>query len=598
MDKRGRIGQLFTCFILLESCTASILRSSAVGAWTDKQTTPSYVLDFQELEQGTFKHRGLPLPEVVHYKESGNGYTKQSPLYSMQEAIRKAEKQNSTYAFRAGQVFILPVSTTMECIINLTTQFFVVFTALTIVTTLNWLKAIKGEFEEKCLRNVAETVALVPMLCILFFAARMRAVQLSGSAQEEGHLPQPWVKISMRVCTWSMLLLTALEFVCTAQWGEMWESVVKKQGASICGKLCLFVRHLVLGMVYICILAIIIGICVMDSPAGVWAHGKGPDVSPAVICTIALSILYFAVYLAYASAKTVSESGLWGQARRFGTGQEMLRGARDTVACAPMLCVLFITVRIRALKLDSHDGNPQPWVQVLFYVCLVSVSLQTLISVLESLLGLDESIDGPQIAGGRASATGVKWLIAALQLLAFLALYVSVCAIIVGVCYVSAPVPTAIQCTMLLAGLYFVVYAVYWIVEMHFRFRSQPSHVVDWDFIAAMKKHTGSQAKPDEQPVDCCPMFSILFLGTLLRAMQLTDGRGQAQRWCQDFQMLATWSIVVLALVRIASVWKRPTQTITTACTVIQYLCLLLLYSSAVAIVVALFTMTSETAMG
>ena len=42
---------------------------------------------------------------------------------------------------------------------------------------------------------------------------------------------------------------------------------------------------------------------------------------------------------------------------------------------APMLCVLFIGARMRALQIDPVNGNPQKWAQTCFYICAYSVRL-------------------------------------------------------------------------------------------------------------------------------------------------------------------------------------------------------------------------------
>ena len=52
-----------------------------------------------------------------------------------------------------------------------------------------------------------------------------------------------------------------------------------------------------------------------------------------------------------------------------------------------------------------------------------------------------------------------------------------------------------------------------------------------------------------------CPMLAILFVGTRMRALQMTNNKGAPQGWAQDGMYLATWSLflqfwmVVLAAV-------------------------------------------------
>ena len=42
-----------------------------------------------------------------------------------------------------------------------------------------------------------------------------------------------------------------------------------------------------------------------------------------------------------------------------------------------------------------------------------------------------------------------------------------------------------------------------------------------------------------------CPMLSILFVGTRMRALMITDWRGAPQGWCQDGMYMATWSLLI-----------------------------------------------------
>merc|ERR1719502_1094755 len=62
----------------------------------------------------------------------------------------------------------------------------------------------------------------------------------------------------------------------------------------------------------------------------------------------------------------------------------MIRAA-DTLAMAPMLCVLFLGARMRALQMDPISGNPQKWAQNCFYLCTYALIAQTLLATLVPL---------------------------------------------------------------------------------------------------------------------------------------------------------------------------------------------------------------------
>merc|ERR1719213_84640 len=109
------------------------------------------------------------------------------------------------------QIEVPPVSTTMKCVINLTIQYFVLYTALAIVRTYNELYN-KDPFVKtlKILEGGCTTVNYAPMLSVLFLGVRMRAVQLSGGKPDDHDLPQDWVKMAMQSCAWSVLIQTIM----------------------------------------------------------------------------------------------------------------------------------------------------------------------------------------------------------------------------------------------------------------------------------------------------------------------------------------------------------------------------------------------------
>merc|ERR1719191_2677689 len=51
------------------------------------------------------------------------------------------------------------------------------------------------------------------------------------------------------------------------------------------------------------------------------------------------------------------------------------------MAFAPMLSVLFIGGRMRALQMDRINGKPQAWAQNCFYACTYGVMLQCILAI-------------------------------------------------------------------------------------------------------------------------------------------------------------------------------------------------------------------------
>merc|ERR1719446_1095865 len=124
---------------------------------------------------------------------------------------------------------------------------------------------------------------------------------------------------------------------------------------------------------------IVVGIHQMEVPKEVHPSGEVP-VSPAVQCTIALASIYFITFFCFEIFKSYNEL----QGFQTSKGYETFKLATYTVAFCPMLCVLFIGARMRALSMGL-DG-PQAWAQYCFYACTVSVWTVTLVVVLVPFL--------------------------------------------------------------------------------------------------------------------------------------------------------------------------------------------------------------------
>merc|ERR1719386_679599 len=105
-------------------------------------------------------------------------------------------------------------------------------------------------------------------------------------------------------------------------------------------------------------IAIVYGICTFEPPKGMWPEGKKFPVAPAVQCTMILACQYFIVYGGMQVART------WTQftsiaANFTSTAEKALLTATASMNFAPMLAVLFIGARMRALNMDPVNGNPQ-----------------------------------------------------------------------------------------------------------------------------------------------------------------------------------------------------------------------------------------------
>merc|ERR1719407_26183 len=90
-----------------------------------------------------------------------------------------------------------------------------------------------------------------------------------------------------------------------------------------------------------------------------------------------LSTQYFAVYLLVAVMRTYHD--FYPSSAMSEKLEKTLTMCQNTVGFAPMLCILFIGARMRALQFDPVNGNPQKWAQMCFYLCAYAVLVQVAI---------------------------------------------------------------------------------------------------------------------------------------------------------------------------------------------------------------------------
>merc|ERR1719482_2472142 len=122
----------------------------------------------------------------------------------------------------------------------------------------------------------------------------------------------------------------------------------------------------------------------MEAPKEIWGEDGGPPVSPAVACTMNLTWQFFGVYLGVALSRTMVQMS--GPSPFLTKLVGVFTMAKMTVNFAPMLCILFIGARMRALQMDPKNGNPQLWAQRCFYACTISVVVQVILVIVFPLL--------------------------------------------------------------------------------------------------------------------------------------------------------------------------------------------------------------------
>merc|ERR550514_2084566 len=376
------------------------------------------------------------------------------------------------------------------------------------------------------------------------------------------------------------------------------------------------IRYIIMLALYGGFTTVIVGIFMMEGPKEIW-DGKTPPVAPAVLSTIMLTTVFFSVYLLVALCKTTVD--LSGRSPFITKLEGTLILARYTVNFAPMLAILFIAARMRALQIDPKYGNPQRWAQMCFFMCTGSVVLQTLMVIMMPFCVDCECKEG-DTEGDVVFVMehkGAAMCFTAIRYLCLIALYGGFTAVIVSVFLIThptdvsktPPISPAMQCVMNLTLQYFTIYLVLFVSVTAEQFTGlEYLHRV----IAICE---GAQ-----KTVMFAPMLAILFVGTRMRALQLTKAKDGTiptsagpQPWVQDAMFLATWSVLVqlimCILVPICTGTATPEMDhsgnvkvpegshkfLGIAVETIRYLSLVAMYGGIAAVMIGIYMMTPET---
>jgi len=510
------------------------------------------------------------------------------------------------------------VPTAMQCVVSLTIQFMVIYTALAICRMAADSFGLKYDNLpiQKILQTATLTVAFAPMLAILFLAYRMRVTQLTKG---KGNPPE-WAQICMYFCTYAILLMTLIVCVIPLFTGET-IGVDPKTGdipadtqpfkSQACAIAFTALKYLILVMLYGGALAVVYAICTYVPPAGIWPEGKKFPVAPAVQCTMILSCQYFLVYGGIQVARTWTQ--FVGIAANFTSKAETaLMTATASMNFAPMLAVLFIGARMRALNMDPINGNPQKWAQNCFFMCTYALLAQTLCSVAVPLV-LQGDVKVGKVEGDMEYEVENKLLGSVLAIgryVMMICIYVGVGCVIYSIFTIqhpkgpeyTIPLSPTMQCVINLTFQFFFVYIWIWAAITIKEFTG-----FEW----ALMTQTMENCKG---VVMFCPMLAILFVATRMLALQLTDNKGAPQGFAQDGMYMATWSLLiqfVMVLVTPCATgepahvdedgnikWEPDNKILFYIVVTIRALGFILLYGGIIAVITGLYTMTPETANG
>merc|ERR1719389_1467386 len=370
-------------------------------------------------------------------------------------------------------------------------------------------------------------------------------------------------------------------------------------------------KFLIMLGLYVGALVVVYGIINFEPPKGTWPGDVIPPVSPAVQCTMILSCQYFIVYGAIQVCKSI-EDWMSLNSPWLHTLKEACETATLSMNFAPMLAVLFIAARMRALQMDPVHGHPQAWAQNCFYMCTYALMAQTILCVAI-----------PVVLGGKAKKGKVEGdmeyevnnavpaiVMTVIRFCITICIYVGFTCVIYSIFTIqhpqgpqyTPPISVTMQCVINLTVQFFTVYLGLWIAQTVKDFFGYP-----------LPKLT--QLMQDAQAtVAFCPMLAILFVGTRMRALMITNNKGAPQGWVQDGMYMATWAVLIQFLMVLAvgiftqadvkldedgtPIWEPTMSILKYVALALKWITFIFLYGGMITVVVGVYTMTPETANG
>merc|ERR1719162_2125839 len=230
---------------------------------------------------------------------------------------------------------------------------------------------------------------------------------------------------------------------CEVNQGASEGDVVFEMENATVGIIVMAIRWICLIALYGGFTAVIYSIFVIEHPTDV---SLTPPISPAMQCTINLTVQYFFIYLCLWVCITAQQ--FLGSSPFWDKTIAIFDAGRATVMFAPMLSMLFIGARMRALQLTkATDGTipitagPQTWVQDGMYLATWSVLVQLIMAILVPICtgtGKPEMDHSGNVKTPEGTGKYAGYAIETIRYLCLLAMYGGIVTVMVGV-YLMTP---------------------------------------------------------------------------------------------------------------------------------------------------------------
>jgi hypothetical protein len=368
-----------------------------------------------------------------------------------------------------------------------------------------------------------------------------------------------------------------------------------------------FVRYSILVCLCGGLALVAVGICTY-MPPGTTKLAEVSAPAPAITCTMILSIVFFSTQLIVAVCRSYMEL----TRVRFPQIVGMMHAAAASVDYAPMLAALFLAAQMRA---SQHDTQPQESVQNCMFVATGAMCVTALLAMMVPLTlgGAVRKNPWSQAIVVELRKPTIGYIFIALRFLCMLCFYAAAAGVVAslfdfqspGGATATLPVSPAVQCVVSLTCQFFFVYFVWTVMLTISELNGSIIPMEQWTLFSAVEAARST--------LTCAPMMSMLFLVVRMHALRITEKTGAPQGWVQDGMYIATWALQVSGLMCLGIglfmatvdadgdgnfLHKLSNKLIGIIVIAMRYFSMLLVFGGMIIVVVGLFCMTSENAIG
>eukprot|EP00933_Yihiella_yeosuensis_P051642 TRINITY_DN49618_c0_g1_i1.p1 TRINITY_DN49618_c0_g1~~TRINITY_DN49618_c0_g1_i1.p1 ORF type:complete len:858 (+),score=154.57 TRINITY_DN49618_c0_g1_i1:88-2661(+) len=506
------------------------------------------------------------------------------------------------------------VSTTLKCVMILTIQSMLVYSALAVSRNKDEMQGKVVHSKVTDVLNAASRSSVYSsMLAMLFVGCRMYVL---ATTKGEGE-PYGWVKNCMMLATVGMVLQVCIVLALPLLTEEQERSVSELSGtqSDVHPKLSPHKFIVSDDRTVTFILQIAVMFSIYGGAAGVllgiYVFPQGEtQISAAVVCTCVLSLLYFVVFFLLWLSRTI------GDYTRHRTQASEIR-RRDflihfesgclsmsmVVRKAPMMAAFFLLARMRALQLDPPNGMPPRWAQQAVYTMTGALAVETLAAGIVGFTHTKKETGyyGIPIFYGKPIFHLFQHASAAAVYANLLPLYRAIYLMKDASTGEIAPLSPTAYSVMIFTALFFAMYMAQTVVA------------ASREFLGAELKVAQDTVLAAGVSVTFVPMLSILFIAVRMRALQVSGQKGGPQPWAQD----CMYACVFSTFIQVTCCLVMPLFTNTSpevdhegnstydlrpmigayAVSVIKNVTLLCMHGGVIAICVAVFTMDAENTM-